>query len=243
MAEPAPAPAAPGSAASARPGTPAGSRRRARLASARLYLCTDDRTAEADLAPFLTAALAGGVDIVQLRQKGLEAADELALLAIFAARAHACGALVAVNDRADLAVAADADLLHLGQRDLTPAQARAVVGPDVLIGASTHTIREGDAAFADDDVDYYCVGPVWETPTKPGRPAAEAGALAAAAARAGGAGGGKPWFAIGGIDSMQAVSTVKARGATRIVVVRALTRAPDPAEAARRLRETLTAAG
>lgn len=215
----------------AEPGTPAGARRRARLATARLYLCTDARSEQGDLPAFLAAVLAGGVDIVQLRQKGLEAAEELALLAGFSAAAHAAGALVAVNDRADLAVLADADVLHLGQRDLTPAQARAIVGPDVIVGLSTNTIAEGDAAFADDDIDYYCVGPVWETPTKPGRPAAERGALMAADQRVG-----KPWFAIGGIEGPDRAAAV---GAHRIVVVRALTGATDPQLAAEQLRSVL----
>ena len=212
-------------------GTTAGARRRERLASARLYLCTDARTAQGDLSGFLDSALAGGVDIVQLREKGLEASVELALLSTFAVAAHAAGALVAVNDRADLAAIADADVLHLGQRDLTPAQARAIVGPDVVIGRSTNTIAEGDAAFADPDVDYYCVGPIWETPTKPGRAPAEAGALMAADQRVG-----KPWFAIGGIEGPDRAAAV---GAERIVVVRAITGAADPTAAARALREVL----
>ncbi|MGI8667741.1 MAG: thiamine phosphate synthase, partial [Jatrophihabitans sp.] len=103
------------------------------LADARLYLCTDSRAERGDLPQFLDAVLASGVDIVQLRQKGLEAAEELELLAVFAAACRRHGALLAVNDRADIALASGADVLHVGQRDLPPATARQILGPDVLI--------------------------------------------------------------------------------------------------------------
>ena len=151
----------------------------ARLASARLYLCTDARRDRGDLAEFADAALAGGVDIIQLRDKGstgeqqlrpLEVRDELTALETLAEAARRHGALVAVNDRADIARAAGADVLHLGQDDLPLAVARDIVGPDTLIGRSAHNRDQVTAAIAE-DVDYFCVGPCWPTPTKPGRPA------------------------------------------------------------------------
>ncbi|HEX4728616.1 MAG TPA: thiamine phosphate synthase, partial [Jatrophihabitans sp.] len=149
---------------------PTRDQRGASLAKARLYLCTDARRRQDDLAEFLDAVLAGGVDIVQLRERQLEAADELELLAVFADACRRHGKLLAVNDRADLAVVAGADVLHVGQDDLSPAQARRIVGPDVLIGLSSHSTEQAAAAAADPEVDYFCVGPIWATPTKPGRP-------------------------------------------------------------------------
>ena len=155
----------------ARP-VPAASDPVTRLQDARLYLCTDSRRATGDLAEFLDAVLAGGVDVVQLREKGLEAREELRLLETFAAAAERHGALWAVNDRADVALAAGAPVLHLGQDDLPVPVARAIVGPDVLIGRSTHSPTQADAARIEDGVAYYCCGPTWTTPTKPGRSAA-----------------------------------------------------------------------
>ena len=151
-----------------------------RLARARLYLCTDARRERGDLDEFVARAVTGGVDIVQLRDKGsageerfgaLEAAEELAILARLRDITHAGGALLSVNDRADLAKLSGADVLHVGQGDLTPAQARGIVGEDVIIGQSTHDAAQAAAAAADRDVDYFCVGPCWPTPTKPGRTA------------------------------------------------------------------------
>ena len=213
--------------------------RLARLADARLYLCTDGRREQGDLAPFLDAVLAGGVDVVQLREKGLEAADELALLEVFADACRRHDALLAVNDRADLAHAAGADVLHLGQRDLPPVAARALLGPDILIGRSSNAPDLTAAAAHDPDVDYACIGPAWATPTKPGRPAAGLSAVRAVADRARAEGWAMPWFAIGGIDA-GTLDQVLETGATRVVVVRALTQADDPgavaADLARRLR-------
>jgi thiamine-phosphate pyrophosphorylase len=220
-----------------------------RLGQARLYLCTDARRERGDLAEFADAALAGGVDIIQLRDKGspgearfgpLEARDELAALEILADAARRHGALLAVNDRADIARAAGADVLHLGQDDLPLSVAREIVGPQTLIGRSTHTV--GEAARArDEDVDYYCVGPCWPTPTKPGRPAPGLELVRAVADLGPDAGGSdKPWFAIGGIDE-QRLGEVLAAGARRIVVVRAITGVDDPGAAARRLRAAVTA--
>ncbi|MGH3240061.1 MAG: thiamine phosphate synthase, partial [Spirillospora sp.] len=141
---------------------------RARLGRARLYLCTDARERQGDLPGFLDAVLAGGVDLVQLRQKGLEARQELAYLEVFRDACERHGALLAVNDRADIARAAGADVLHLGQDDLPLLMARDVIGPGPLIGRSTHDAAQV-ATAVDDEVDYFCVGPCWPTPTKPGR--------------------------------------------------------------------------
>lgn len=216
------------------PADPDGVRRR--LRSARVYLCTDGRRGRGDLEDFLDAALRGGVDIVQLREKGLEAREELALLEVFAAAAARHGALWAVNDRADLAAVAGAGVLHLGQGDLPVAAARRIVGGSMLLGRSTHDRDQVDAAVAEEGVDYFCVGPTWPTPTKPGRPAPGLDLLRHAAAT----GTGRPWFAIGGIDGDR-LDEVLATGATRIVVVRAITEADDPEAAARALKDRLCA--
>src|SRR6202034_2688601 len=144
---------------------------RARLADARLYLCTDARRRQGDLARFLDAVLSAGVDIVQLREKGLEAGEELALLEVFAAACRQHGRLLAVNDRADVALAAGGDVLHLGQDDLPVPVARRILGPGPVIGRSSHSQPQVSAAAIEDEVDYFCAGPVWATPTKPGRPA------------------------------------------------------------------------
>jgi thiamine-phosphate pyrophosphorylase len=199
---------------------------RARLADARLYLCTDARERQGDLPDFLDAVLGAGVDIVQLRQKGLEAAQELAFLEVFREKAARHDALFAVNDRADLAYAAGADILHLGQDDLPVAVARAIVGPGPLIGRSSHAEAETAAEASAPGVDYFCTGPVWPTPTKPGRPAPGLPLVRYAATL-----GPRPWFAIGGI-TLDNLGQVLGAGARRVVVVRALTDAPDPAAAA-----------
>jgi thiamine-phosphate pyrophosphorylase len=213
-----------------------------RLATARLYLCTDARRERGDLAEFADAALAGGVDIIQLRDKGspgeqrfgpLEARAELAALEILADAAHRHNALLAVNDRADIARAAGADVLHLGQDDLPLEVARDIVGPQTVIGRSTHEIDEAARALTE-DVAYFCVGPCWPTPTKPGRPAPGLDLVRTVASMT----SGKPWFAIGGIDEQRLPEVLDA-GASRIVVVRAITEATDPHAAAGRLRAAL----
>ncbi len=140
---------------------------RAELADARVYLCTDARRRQGDLAEFLDAVLAGGVDIVQLRDKGMEAAEELEHLQVFAEACARHGRLLAVNDRADVAHAAGADVLHLGQGDLPVPAARAILGEDVLIGRSTHAESEAAAAAVQEGVDYFCTGPCWPTPPSP----------------------------------------------------------------------------
>jgi thiamine-phosphate pyrophosphorylase len=217
----------------------------ARLAAARLYLCTDARRERGDLAQFADAVLAGGVDIIQLRDKGsageqrfgpLEARAELAACEILADAARRHGALFAVNDRADVARAAGADVLHLGQGDLPLGVAREIVGPARLLGLSTHDSAQV-AAAAVSEADYFCVGPCWPTPTKPGRAAPGLQLVRAAAAL----GSDKPWFAIGGIDAQRLPDVLEA-GARRVVVVRAITAAEDPRAAAQQLRSALAVA-
>ena len=205
---------------------------------ARLYLCTDGRRERGDLDDFLDAVLAGGVDVVQLREKGLEARDELALLEVFAAAAERHRRLWSVNDRADLAAVSGAPILHLGQDDLPVSAARRIVGDGVMIGRSSHSPAQFDAEIADASVDYVCAGPTWVTPTKPGRPAAGLELLSHAASVA----GDRPWFAIGGID-LSNLDEVIARGARRVVVVRAITDAEDPGAAAAEFARRLRASG
>jgi thiamine-phosphate pyrophosphorylase len=208
------------------------------LAAARLYLCTDARSRTGDLDEFLDAVLAAGVDVVQLREKGLEARAEIGLLETFAAAAQRHGKRFAVNDRADVARAVRAPILHLGQDDLPVPLAREIVGGDVLIGRSTHSPTQVDAARTEAGVDYYCTGPVWTTPTKPGRRAAGLELVEHAAAHQ----DARPWFAIGGIESLDRLDAVLARGARRVVVVRAITEAEDPAAATCAFAERLRAA-
>ena len=209
-----------------------GSARRTRLQDARLYLCTGDRP---DLAEFVDAVLAGGVDVVQLREKGIEARREIELCAVLAETAARHDALWSVNDRADVALVAQPDVLHLGQDDLPVAAARRILGTDVLVGRSCHDEQQVAAAAVEPGVDYFCVGPTWPTPTKPGRPAPGL-PLTRAAARLGTR---RPWFAIGGIDAGNLDQVLEA-GARRVVVVRALTEAADPHAAAADLRRRLS---
>ena len=204
---------------------------RARLQSARLYLVCDARP-EA----FLRAALRGGVDIVQLRDKALDDDGLVKAARVFREAADQFGALFILNDRPDLVTACDADGVHVGQEDATPAAARAAVGPERIVGRSTHAPAQADVAQLDPDVDYLVVGPVHATPTKPGRPAAGLDYVEWAARHV----RGRPWFAIGGLNASN-VHEVVERGARRVVVVRAITEAPDPSEAARSLRAALEA--
>lgn len=206
---------------------------RARLADARLYLCVGRRP---DLAKFVAEVCANGVDAVQFREKGIEAREEIALCSVVAEAARAHGALFSVNDRADVARAVDADILHLGQGDLPVPVAREIVGDDMLVGLSSHSPGETSAAAVSPGVDYFCAGPAWATPTKPGRPAAGLDLLSHAASL-----GARPWFAIGGID-LGNLDEVLARGTRRVVVVRALTEAADPGAAARELANRLHSA-
>jgi thiamine-phosphate pyrophosphorylase len=210
---------------------------RIRLASARLYLCTDARRDRGDLAEFAEAALSGGVDVIQVRDKGgeaLEARQELAALEVLAEACARHDAMLAVNDRADLALAADADILHLGQDDLPVRWARRIVGEEMAIGRSTHDAGQAHAAAAEPGVDYFCVGPCWPTPTKPGRLAPGLDLVRYVA----GLGTQRPWFAIGGID-LERLAEIRAAGASRVVVVRAITDAGDPSLAASALASGL----
>lgn len=209
--------------------------RRRRLADARLYLCTDARRVRGDLVEFLDTVLSAGVDIVQLREKGLEAKEEIALAEMCQDACRRHGKLFSVNDRADIAYAVKPDILHLGQDDLPVGIAREILGDEVLIGRSTHSETEVDMAATQPGVDYFCVGPTWPTPTKPGRPAPGLPLLR----HARDLGTERPWFAIGGID-LCTIDTVVAHGARRAVVVRAITEADDPAAAVRALRAALT---
>jgi thiamine-phosphate pyrophosphorylase len=207
------------------------SERRERLAAARLYVVTGARP---NLGGFLDAILGAGVDVVQLREKVAEAGDLLWWGETFRDAAERHGALFVVNDRPDVAYALDADGVHLGQGDLPPRVAREIVGDDAIIGLSTHSPAQWDAAAP--EADYLCIGPVWETPTKPGRPAAGLDAVRHSAA----SGETRPWFAIGGISDRNLPDVMEA-GATRIVVVRAITDATEPREVSRSLRAALAA--
>jgi thiamine-phosphate pyrophosphorylase len=207
---------------------------RERVAAARLYLCTDARQRQGDLVGFLDQVLGSGVDIVQLREKGLEAGEELRLLEFFRRACDKHGTMFAVNDRADVAYAAGADVLHLGQDDLTVSVARHLIGPGPVIGLSTHSREQADAAVANSGADYFCAGPVWSTPTKPGRPATGLGLVSYVAGLA----ATRPWFAIGGIDEGRLDDVLEA-GARRVVVVRAITDAENPGAAAARLASRL----
>jgi thiamine-phosphate pyrophosphorylase len=201
-----------------------------RLRSAHLYLVCDDRPDD-----FLDAVLGAGVDIIQLRMK--DASDDAEIVAAgrrFATAAAEHGVLFIVNDRPDLVAAAGANGVHVGQDDAAVNDARAIVGPDRVIGLSTHSPEQVDAATRA-GVDYFAVGPVHETPTKPGRPAVGLELVRYAAERAI-----VPFFAIGGIDTTN-VTAVADAGATRIAVVRALTESAQPDAAARALRAAITA--
>lgn len=171
---------------------------------------------------------------MQFRDKALEPRQALPYIETLRDSADRHNGLSCVNDRADLAVTGGVDVVHVGQDDLTPAQARRIVGPDMLIGRSTHAIEEAVRADADPDVDYFAVGPVWPTPTKPGRAAPGLELVRAVSASS----PARPWFAIGGVDA-QRIADVRAAGAGRIVVVRALTEAVDAAAATRELLAAL----
>jgi thiamine-phosphate pyrophosphorylase len=207
------------------------------LSEARLYLCTGGRRGRGDLAEFLDSVLAGGVDIIQLREKGLEAREELALLEVFRDACDRHGKLLAVNDRADIAYAARPDVLHLGQDDLPVTVAREILGDDIVIGRSTHSAAEASAAAVEEGVDYFCCGPVRPTPTKPGRPAPGPALLRHAALL----GTSRPWFGIGGID-LGNLDEVMSYGVRRAVVVRAITDADDPGAAAAEFAKRLASA-
>ena len=205
--------------------------RRERLRRARLYFVTDVRPGLEEL---LAAALAGGVDMVQLRDKSASDDELVRAAAVFRRLCDEHGALFWLNDRPDLVERCGADGVHVGQDDMPAHDVRAAVGDDVLVGLSTHSPEQLDRAVTDGVADELSVGPVWETPTKEGRPAAGLPYVRHAAEVA----GDRPWFAIGGID-LGNVRAVTQAGASRIVVVRAIRDAEDPAVAASELRFAL----
>lgn len=209
--------------------------RHARLGSALLYLCTPARP---DLEQFLDAALSGGVDVVRLRQKGLDARDELELCEVVADVAARHGALWTVNDRADLAYVARPDGLQLGPNDLPVAAARYLLGDGLLIGASAHDLDAARAALATPGVDHVVVGPALPRPWRRPRPGAGLGLVRAMAELDPPV----PWFADGGIRDLEALEEVLAAGARRVVVVRALVDADDPHATASQFKQRLLAA-
>jgi thiamine-phosphate pyrophosphorylase len=203
--------------------------RRERLRTARLYFVCEARP-QTDLETLLRAALTGGADIVQLREKELGRAEIERAAGTFRRIADTFSALFILNDDPELARACDADGVHVGQDDVGAEQAREVLGPDAIVGLSTHS-EEQIAASAERPVDYISVGPIWETPTKEGRPAVGLDLIRHAAARAP-----HPFFAIGGIDTGNAEEVVEA-GAERLCAVRAIRDAADPAATATELRQ------
>jgi thiamine-phosphate pyrophosphorylase len=212
--------------------------RRGTLADARLYFVCDARPDGRDPAPLLEAAIRGGVDMIQLREKAPRCAEELIAFAEpFARAAREHGVLFWLNDAPSLVERCGADGAHVGQDDMAVAEARAQAGPSSLIGLSTHSREQFDdavAASAAARPDQVSAGPVWETPTKEGRPGTGLGLIEHAAA----SGTDAAWFAIGGIDAGN-VGEVVAAGARGIVVVRAIRDAQDPETAARELRAAL----
>ncbi|GAA1114836.1 thiamine phosphate synthase [Nesterenkonia jeotgali] len=226
-----------------------GRMRRERLSGSRLYVCTDlqrfvtrpeagpvDELDFDALREFYVACYAGGVDIIQVRDKQVTVQTEIAALVLLRQVADEYGGLSAANDRADVALITGVDVFHVGQEDLSTEEARLVLGDDVVIGRSCQTIEQVQEADSDIGLDYYCTGPIWETPTKPGR-AAVGLELPAQAARLGSR---KTFFAIGGIDATN-IGEVTAAGADRVVVVRAVTQASDPTASAQALRQQLPA--
>jgi len=210
--------------------------RRERLRTARLYFVCEALPRGEDPEALLHAALGGGVDIVQLREKKL-ARDEIERSAqTFRRLCDTYSALFIVNDDPYLAQSCDADGVHVGQDDVAAAEAREILGPEAIVGLSTHSEKQL-AASAEQPVDYVSVGPIWETPTKAGRPGVGLGLVEHAAAAAP-----HPFFAIGGIDAGNAAQVVAA-GGRRLGVVRAIRDADDPAATAEALRGALAAVG
>lgn len=199
------------------------------LSSRRLYLCTPDRP---DLADFVEACISGGVDIVQLREKVLEARPLLARAVVVRDVCRRHGVPFILNDRPDLALEVGADGVHVGQDDAPPSLARRILGEGAIVGFSTHAPEEFDAALAE-PADYFAAGPVVPTPTKPGRPGTGLDYLRHALANAD-----RPWFVTGGVTP-ESVPGLAAAGATRFVVVRYLTEAAAPETAARALRSAI----
>jgi thiamine-phosphate pyrophosphorylase len=208
----------------------AGERRRELLRRAHLYLVIDSEVESRPVDAIVEAALRGGVDLVQLRDKERSDQDIVAAGLRLRALCDEHNALLVVNDRPDLALACGADAVHVGQDDEAIESVRGTVGHDLLVGVSTHSPAQVAAALAS-DVDYFAVGPVHATPTKPGREPVGLELVRHAASVA----DERPWFAIGGIDPGN-VAEVAAAGASRVAVVRAIRDADDPCMAAAELR-------
>jgi len=207
--------------------------RRERLARMRLYLITGDRGDEVETARIVEAALEGGATVIQLRKKSMPTLEQYRLALALRTLTRAHEALLIVNDHADLAIAADADGVHLGQDDLPPVAVRTLPGFEGrLIGRSTHSLVQAQLAVHE-GADYVAVGPVFPTPTKEGRPAVGTALVSRVAAVID-----RPFVAVGGIE-LENVATVVDAGAPAVAVVRAIYDAPDPAEATRRLHEAL----
>ncbi len=202
-----------------------------KLEGARLYLVAPARIDAGPLERFVSELAVAGVDVIQLREKEMEAGDLIRAGEPIRDACREAGVPFIVNDRADVALALEADGVHLGQNDLSAQVARRILGAKI-VGASTHTTDEIDDSL-EDMPDYIAVGPVYETPTKPGRPAVGLDLIAYAARTAT-----VPWFAIGGVNA-ETLDEVLDAGARRVVVVRAITEAKDPVAAARSLRERL----
>jgi thiamine-phosphate pyrophosphorylase len=200
-----------------------------RLSERRLYLCTGDRP---DLEEFLAACIEGGVDIVQLREKQLEDRPLVARALVARETCGRYGVPFVLNDRPDLALACGADGVHVGQDDVFPEVARRILGPEAIVGLSTHAPAEWDSA-AGEPVDYLSAGPVSPTPTKPGRAGTGLAYLEYVAARTE-----RPWFVTGGATP-ETIPAMAAAGARRFVVVRYLTESSDPGGAAERLRAVI----
>ena len=199
------------------------------LSGRRLYLCTPDRP---DLAEFVAACIEGGVDVVQLRDKELEARPLLARARIVSEVCRTCGVPFVLNDRPDLALEVGADGVHVGQEDVPVSLARRILGPDAIVGLSTHQPEDLEAAI-EEDVTYLSAGPVEPTPTKPGRAGTGLDYVSLASARAK-----VPVFVTGGVTPDKIQALVEA-GVRHFVVVRYLTQAGDPQRAARDLREQI----
>jgi thiamine-phosphate pyrophosphorylase len=202
------------------------------LAGRRLYLCTPDRP---DLTEFVGACIAGGVDVVQLREKHLDARPLLARARLVADVCRASRIPFVLNDRPDLALEVGADGVHVGQDDAPVALARRILGPEAIVGLSTHG-PDDLAAAVDEDVTYLSAGPVEPTPTKPGRPGTGLAYATLASARAS-----VPVFVTGGVTPGR-VPALAAAGVRHFVVVRYLTEAPDAEVAARALRDAIECA-
>jgi thiamine-phosphate pyrophosphorylase len=208
--------------------------RRKTLAHMRLYVITGDHGDELETARIVEAALDGGATVIQLRKTSMPMREQYRLALVLRTLTLAHEALLIINDHADLAIAADADGVHLGQDDLPPAAVRELPGfTGRLIGRSTHSLEQAKAAM-DEGADYIAVGPIYPTPTKAGRPAVGTGLVSQVSALAD-----RPFVAVGGIDHENAAAVVEA-GARAIAVVRAVYDAVDPAEASRRLGEIIS---